>query len=194
MGLGVWGKYKWDLVRCHHGGTNEPTNNQTRKDRATQPMDYGRLRWAMKLTWPQLEVQIWRREGAVVKMSLRCQSDVQIYCGESLGQKIFMFFRSDRPLFCWSSSFKYLPALIVVRMNTNIFNQTISLLLKYQTIISGGPIPYFLFQLISAFISLAAQQVFHKKPAQVSTLEEFDRRKVDFTIIISITIIIRAGT
>ena len=123
----------------------------------------------MKLSWPQLEVQIWRREGAVVKMSLRCQSDVQIYCGESLGQKIFMFFRSDRPLFCWSSSFKYLPALIVVRMNTNIFNQTISLLLKhqlvlkYQTIISGGPIPYFLFQLISAFISLAAQQVFHKK-------------------------------
>ena len=64
------------------------------------------------------------------------------------------------------------------------------LVLKYQTIISGGPIPYFLFQLISAFISLAGQQVFHKKPAQVSTLGEFDRRKADFTIIISITIII----
>ena len=79
----------------------------------------------MKLTWPQLEVQIWRRGGAVVKMPFGCQSDLQIYCGESLGQKIFMFFRSDRPLFCCSSSLKYLLALIVVRMNTNIFNQTI---------------------------------------------------------------------
>ena len=31
-----------DLVGCYHSGTNE----QTRKDRATQPLDYGRLRWA----------------------------------------------------------------------------------------------------------------------------------------------------
>ena len=46
MGLGVWGKLKWDLVRCHHGGTNERTNK--RKDRATQPMDHGRLRWAIQ--------------------------------------------------------------------------------------------------------------------------------------------------
>ena len=44
MGLGVWGKLKWDLVRCHHGGTNERTNK--RKDRATQPIDHGPLRWA----------------------------------------------------------------------------------------------------------------------------------------------------
>ena len=29
--------------RCYHSGTNE----QTRKDRATQPIDHGRLRWAI---------------------------------------------------------------------------------------------------------------------------------------------------
>ena len=45
----VWGSRgsrSGDLVGCHHGGT---TTNQTRKDRATQPMDYGRLRWAITL-------------------------------------------------------------------------------------------------------------------------------------------------
>ena len=30
-----------DLVGCHHSRTN----NRTRKDRATQPLDHGRLRW-----------------------------------------------------------------------------------------------------------------------------------------------------
>ena len=30
-----------DLVGCHHSGTD---NEQKRKDRATQPMDHGRLR------------------------------------------------------------------------------------------------------------------------------------------------------
>ena len=78
----------------------------------------------MKHSWPQLEVQVWRREGALIKMSLGCQSDLQIYCGESLGQKSFIFFRSDRALFCWTSSLKYLLALIVVRVNANILNQT----------------------------------------------------------------------
>ena len=43
MGLGVWGNWKWDLDGCHHSGTT------TRKDRATQPMDHGRLRWAIVL-------------------------------------------------------------------------------------------------------------------------------------------------
>ena len=33
-----------DLVGCHHSGTD---NEQKRKDRATQPMDHGRLRWAI---------------------------------------------------------------------------------------------------------------------------------------------------
>ena len=28
-----------DLGRCHHGGTDKQTNKQTRKDRATQPLD-----------------------------------------------------------------------------------------------------------------------------------------------------------
>ena len=32
-----------DLVGCYHSGTNE---RRTRKNRATQPIDYGRLRWA----------------------------------------------------------------------------------------------------------------------------------------------------
>ena len=35
-----------DLVGCYHSGTNEQPNNRTRKDRATQPMDHGRLRRA----------------------------------------------------------------------------------------------------------------------------------------------------
>ena len=35
---------KGDLVACYHSGTNE---RRTRKDRATQPMDHGRLRWAI---------------------------------------------------------------------------------------------------------------------------------------------------
>ena len=34
-----------DLVGCYLNGT---TNKRTRKDRATQPMDHGRLRWATK--------------------------------------------------------------------------------------------------------------------------------------------------
>ena len=34
-------KKNGDLVGCHHSGTG---NEQKRKDRATQPMDHGRLR------------------------------------------------------------------------------------------------------------------------------------------------------
>ena len=37
---GSWGSRSGDLVGCHHGGTTK----QKRKDRATQPMDHGRLR------------------------------------------------------------------------------------------------------------------------------------------------------
>ena len=133
-------------------------------------------------------------------MSLRCQSDVQIYCGESLGQKIFMFFRSDRPLFCCSSSLKYLLALIVVRMNTNIFNQTIisgaqvsnnhlwCSIIKQSSLVVQFHIFYFN---LSGRLSVSLlSRCSIKKPAQLSTLGEFDRWKVDFTIIISIIIII----
>ena len=35
-----------DLDGCYHSGTDRRTEKQTRKDRATQPMDPGRLRWA----------------------------------------------------------------------------------------------------------------------------------------------------
>ena len=39
-----------DLVGCFHSGTtNKRPNMLTRKDRATQPMDQGRLRWAIVL-------------------------------------------------------------------------------------------------------------------------------------------------
>ena len=34
------------LVGCYHSGTDGRTNEQTRKDRASQPMDHRRLRWA----------------------------------------------------------------------------------------------------------------------------------------------------
>ena len=37
-------KKSGELVGCHHSGTDGRTNAQTRKDRATQPMDHGRLR------------------------------------------------------------------------------------------------------------------------------------------------------
>ena len=37
---------KGDLVACYHSGTNE---RRTRKDRATQPLDHGRPRWAVKV-------------------------------------------------------------------------------------------------------------------------------------------------
>ena len=37
------------LIGCYHSGTNKQTNEwQTRKDRATQPLDHGRLRWAIR--------------------------------------------------------------------------------------------------------------------------------------------------
>ena len=36
-----------DLVRCYHTGTTT-NDKRKRKDRATQPMDHGRLRWAIK--------------------------------------------------------------------------------------------------------------------------------------------------
>ena len=36
-----------NLVGCYHSGTDRQTNKWTRKDRATQPMDHGRLRWAI---------------------------------------------------------------------------------------------------------------------------------------------------
>ena len=126
-------------------------------------------------------------------MSFGCQGDVQIYCGESLGQKIFMFLRSDRALFCWSSSFKYLLALIVVRMNTNIFNQTIiSCVLCSSIKQSSLVVQFHIFYFnLSARLSVSLlSRCSIKKPVQVSTLEEFDRWKVDFTIIISVAIII----
>ena len=42
--MSVYIEKSGDLVGCYHSGT---TNKQTkRKDRATQPMDHGRLRWA----------------------------------------------------------------------------------------------------------------------------------------------------
>ena len=49
----VWGlgEKKWRRRRCCHSGTNERTNKQTRKDRATQPFDHGRLRCAIWAFW-----------------------------------------------------------------------------------------------------------------------------------------------
>ena len=37
-------KKSGDLVGCYHSGTDGRTDKRTRKDRATQPMDHGRLR------------------------------------------------------------------------------------------------------------------------------------------------------
>ena len=38
-----------DLVGCYHSRTDGQTNEQTRKDRATQPMDHGRPKWAIHI-------------------------------------------------------------------------------------------------------------------------------------------------
>ena len=38
--------YSGDKWRCHRCGTNERTNERTREDRATQPLDAGRLSFA----------------------------------------------------------------------------------------------------------------------------------------------------
>ena len=40
-----------DSDGCYHIGTDRQTNKRTRKDRATQPMDCGRLRWAKIKDW-----------------------------------------------------------------------------------------------------------------------------------------------
>ena len=54
----VWGSRgsrSGDLVGCHHSGTDE----QKRKDRATQPMDHGRLRWAILTPNKQDNTYFW---------------------------------------------------------------------------------------------------------------------------------------
>ena len=44
-----WKKWRLGRVSPHHSRTNEPTNKQTGKDRGTQPLEHGRLRWAILL-------------------------------------------------------------------------------------------------------------------------------------------------
>ena len=41
----VYNDKRGDYVGCYHSRTND---NRTRKDRATQPLDHGRLRWAKR--------------------------------------------------------------------------------------------------------------------------------------------------
>ena len=53
----VWGSRgsrSGDLVRCYHSGT---TDRPKRKDRATQPLDHGKLRWA-KRWWHKKIIEI----------------------------------------------------------------------------------------------------------------------------------------
>ena len=74
MGLGGMGQVEVRFSWMSPWRDKRTTNQPTRKDRATQPMDYGRLRWAKsasflkKLSWPEFKTySSWTR-----KLFLNC--------------------------------------------------------------------------------------------------------------------------